>query len=37
MKSNFIDYRNDNKWKIYVHIVPKELTGYKSVFIEEEN
>lgn len=25
-----IGYRKDNKWKIYIHIVPKELTGYKS-------
>lgn len=23
-----IDYREDNKWTVYVHIVPKELSGY---------
>ena len=23
-----IDYREDNKWTVYIHIVPKELSGY---------
>lgn len=23
-----IDYRDDNKWTVYIHIVPKELSGY---------
>ena len=23
-----IDYREDNKWTVYVHIIPKELSGY---------
>lgn len=23
-----IDYRNDNKWTVYIHIVPKELSDY---------
>lgn len=23
-----IDYRKDNKWTVYIHIVPKELSGY---------
>ena len=25
-----IDYREDNQWTVYVHIVPKELSGYKN-------
>ena len=24
-----IDYRENNKWKVYVHIVPKEISGYE--------
>ena len=24
-----IDYREDNKWTVYVHIVPKEISGYE--------
>lgn len=24
-----IDYREDNKWTVYIHIVPKELSGYE--------
>ena len=27
-KSN-IDYREDNIWTVYIHIVPKELSGYE--------
>ena len=27
MKCN-IDYREDNRWTVYVHIVPKSLSGY---------
>lgn len=23
-----IDYREDAKWTVYIHIVPKELSGY---------
>lgn len=24
-----IDYREDNRWTVYVHIVPKEISGYE--------
>lgn len=24
-----IDYREDNRWTVYIHTVPKELTGYE--------
>ena len=24
-----VDYRGDNKWTVYVHIVPKEISGYE--------
>ena len=24
-----IDYRENNKWKVYVHIVPKEISGHE--------
>ena len=23
-----VDYRENNKWKVYVHIVPKEISGH---------
>lgn len=25
-----VDFRNNNNWTVYVHIVPKELSGYKN-------
>ena len=28
-KYDLIDYREDNKWTVYIHIVPKEISGYE--------
>ena len=25
-----VDFRNNNNWTVYVHIVPKELSSYKN-------
>lgn len=25
-----IDYRDNNRWKVYVHIIPKDITNYKN-------